>query len=80
MKLLFAFLVTSLLLITTINVHADPAEDRSILLEHYKKTLPDIKFEDYVYGALSLNPESKAMSFYNVREELSDLLQDRHEH
>ena len=60
MKLLFAFLVTSLLLITTINVHADPAEDRSILLEHYKKTLPDIKFEDYVYGALSLNPESKA--------------------
>jgi len=36
----------------------NPAEDRSAMLNHYKQTLPDIKFENYIYGALAMNPDA----------------------
>jgi sulfur-oxidizing protein SoxA len=38
----------------------DPAADRSAMIDHYKQILPDIKFEDYIYGALAMNPDAKA--------------------
>ncbi|MBZ0096616.1 MAG: sulfur oxidation c-type cytochrome SoxA [Sulfuricella sp.] len=38
---------------------AGPAEDRKALTEHYKQRLPGVKFEDYVLGALALNPDAK---------------------
>ena len=37
-----------------------PEEDRNALLKHYQETLPDIKFENYIYGALAMNPDAKA--------------------
>jgi sulfur-oxidizing protein SoxA len=40
--------------------HTDPAKDRSALIEQYKQTLPGIKFEDYKYGALGMNPDAKS--------------------
>lgn len=48
-----------LLLCTSIGVHAGPEEDRMALINHYKQILPNIKFEDYVYGALAMNTEAK---------------------
>ena len=42
---------------------ADPAADRTALINEYKQTFPAIKFEDYKYGALAMNPD--AMSQYN---------------
>ena len=45
----------------SIGAHAGPEEDRSALIKHFKQTLPgDIKFEDYKYGALAMNPDAKA--------------------
>jgi len=41
----------------------DPAADRTALINEYKQTFPGIKFEDYKYGALAMNPD--AMSQYN---------------
>lgn len=39
--------------------HAGPVEDHKALIEHYKQQLPNIKFDDYIYGALALNPDAK---------------------
>ncbi|HSM99346.1 MAG TPA: sulfur oxidation c-type cytochrome SoxA [Gallionella sp.] len=36
-----------------------PAADRSALIDYYKQTFPDIKFEDYIYGALAMNPDAR---------------------
>jgi L-cysteine S-thiosulfotransferase len=41
----------------------DPAADRTALINEYKQVFPDIKFEDYRYGALAMNPD--AMSQYS---------------
>lgn len=40
--------------------YAGPEEDRKELLAHYQQRLPNVKFQDYVYGALALNPDAKA--------------------
>ena len=40
--------------------HAGPAEDRQALLDRYAKALPGIRFEDYVYGSLAMNPKAKS--------------------
>lgn len=40
--------------------HAGPVEDRRTLLDHYRKILPKIRFEDYVYGALSMDASAKS--------------------
>lgn len=42
--------------------HAGPEEDRQKLIAHYKGKYPDIKFEDYIHGALAFDPD--AMSQY----------------
>lgn len=36
-----------------------PADDRNALIKSYKQALPDIKFDDYIYGALAMNPDAK---------------------
>ncbi len=53
------FIMTGLLLGISFGAHASPAKDRSALIKHYKQILPDIKFENYIYGALAMNPDAK---------------------
>jgi sulfur-oxidizing protein SoxA len=60
MKHQLTFILATILFIAAINAQADPEEDRLALLDHYRQTFPDIKYEDYVYGALAMNPEAKA--------------------
>jgi sulfur-oxidizing protein SoxA len=43
--------------------HTGPAADRNALINEYKQTFPGIKFENYIYGALAMNPD--AMSQYD---------------
>ena len=47
------------LLAASASVSAGPMEDRSALIDHYKHILPDIKFENYIYGSLSMSPDAK---------------------
>lgn len=37
-----------------------PDEDRSAMINLYKQSFPDIKFENYIYGALAMNPDAKS--------------------
>jgi len=37
-----------------------PEEDRNALIKQYQQTFPDIKFENYIYGALAMNPDAKS--------------------
>jgi sulfur-oxidizing protein SoxA len=37
-----------------------PEADRSALIKQYKQELPNIKFDDYIYGALAMNPDAKS--------------------
>lgn len=60
MKGKLAYLLAAALLATGATAHAGPAEDREALIKHYRETLPNIKFEDYVYGALAMNPDAKS--------------------
>jgi sulfur-oxidizing protein SoxA len=39
---------------------ADPETDRLKLLDHYRARFPDIRVEEYVHGALALDPDAKA--------------------
>lgn len=39
---------------------ASPEEDREAFVKYYAAKLPNVKFEDYVYGALALDAGSKA--------------------
>jgi sulfur-oxidizing protein SoxA len=55
----FTPILAVFLLIASFSAHAGPEEDRKALLDHYKQTFPNIKFDDYVYGALSMNAEAK---------------------
>ncbi len=59
MKHKFLSILAGLLLFTSLGVYAVPEEDRTALVNHYKQIFPNIKFEDYVYGALAMNPEAK---------------------
>jgi sulfur-oxidizing protein SoxA len=52
-------ILTGLLLIASFTAQGLPEEDRIALLNYYKQVLPDIKFEDYIYGSLAMNPEAK---------------------
>jgi len=36
-----------------------PEVDRTALINEYKQMFPDIKFEDYIYGALAMNPDAR---------------------
>jgi sulfur-oxidizing protein SoxA len=44
----------------TVSAHASPEKDRQELIKHYTDKYPDIKVEDYVYGALAFDADSKA--------------------
>ena len=59
MKHLFTSVIAGLLLISCLSANAGPEEDRNALIDHYKKLFPAIQFDDYVYGALAMNPEAK---------------------
>ena len=37
-----------------------PEADRNALINQYKQELPNIKFDDYIYGALAMNPDAKS--------------------
>lgn len=39
---------------------AGPEEDRKQMVAHFKSKLPAVKYQDYVYGALALEADSKA--------------------
>ncbi|MHB1092284.1 sulfur oxidation c-type cytochrome SoxA [Thiobacillus sp.] len=40
--------------------HASPEQDKQDLIKYYTSKYPNIKLEDYVYGALAFDPDSKA--------------------
>ena len=62
MKRKLAFITAGLVLLGC--AHTGPAkgpeEDRNALIKHYQQTIPNVKFEDYRYGALAMNPDAKA--------------------
>ena len=53
-------LISLALLAASFSALAGPMEDREALIDHYKQILPDIKFENYVYGSLSMSPDAKS--------------------
>ena len=59
MKYKLLSILAVLSLFANISAHALPEEDRIALINHYKQVFPNIKFDDYVYGALAINPEAK---------------------
>ena len=59
MKQKLTSILALLLLGVSFSVYASPAKDRSALIKYYKQILPHIKFENYVYGALAMNPDAK---------------------
>src|SRR5665647_3586339 len=60
MKQKLTSILALLLLGVSFSVYASPAKDRSALIKFYKHELPDIKFQDYIYGALAMNPDAKS--------------------
>lgn len=48
------------LLLGAVGAGAAPEQDRQNLIQYYKSKFPDIKFQDYVHGALALEPDAKA--------------------
>lgn len=42
------------------SAHATPEADRQALIKYYKEKFPNVKLDDYVYGALALDADSKA--------------------
>lgn len=38
---------------------AGPEDDRKAMVAHYKQRLPQVKFDDYVLGALALSPDAR---------------------
>lgn len=60
MKQKLTSILAALLLGFSFSAHADPAKDRSDLINYYKQKFPDLKFENYIYGALAMNPDAKS--------------------
>jgi sulfur-oxidizing protein SoxA len=61
MKRKITSILAGLLLGISFTVNAGPVEDRKALIDFYKEeALPNIKFEDYIYGALAMNPDIMA--------------------
>ena len=60
MKRIITLIMAGLLLGINFGAHASPAKDRSALINYYNQKLPDIKFQDYIYGALAMNPDAKS--------------------
>jgi len=61
MKRKLTFITAGLLLLGC--AHTGPAkgpeDDRNALIKNYQQTFPEIKFDDYIYGALAMNPDAK---------------------
>lgn len=47
-------------LMGAVSVNASPEGDREKITGYFKSKYPDIKVEDYIYGALAFDPDSKA--------------------
>jgi sulfur-oxidizing protein SoxA len=62
MKKIIVALVGLGVLMGAIAANAGPEEDRLKMVNHFKTTYPDVKADDYVYGALAFDPD--AMSQY----------------
>lgn len=59
-KVLLALVGAGLLAGAVTTAHAGPEEDRKAILDYFKKKFPNVEFNDYVHGALALNPDAKA--------------------
>jgi sulfur-oxidizing protein SoxA len=60
MKYKLTSILAGIILFASLEVIANPEEDRSALIKHFKTILPDINFEDYIYGSLSMNEQAMA--------------------
>ena len=60
MKKLLLALVGASVLLGAVSASASPEDDRKAAISFYKKKFPDVKFENYVYGSLALDADSKA--------------------
>jgi len=40
--------------------HASPEQDKQDLIKYFSTKYPNVKHEDFVYGALAFDPDSKA--------------------
>ena len=47
-------------LVSSFNVLATPEQDRQALIKYYTQKYPNVKIDDYVYGALAFDADSKA--------------------
>jgi len=47
-------------LLSSVNALATPEQDRQALIKHYTQKYPNIKVDDYVYGSLAFDADSKA--------------------
>jgi sulfur-oxidizing protein SoxA len=47
-------------LMGAVSANAGPEEDRLKVISYFKNKYPDIKQQDYIYGALAFDPDSKA--------------------
>lgn len=56
-KMLLAILSASLLF-GAISANATPEQDRKQILEYFKHKFPNVKFDDYVHGALVFSPDA----------------------
>ena len=57
-KTIASLLAAAAVILLPIPVQAGPEEDRTAFLGFYKKKFPEIAFENYVYGALSMNRDA----------------------
>jgi L-cysteine S-thiosulfotransferase len=61
MKLKLTFIMAVLLLgCASAGPAKGPEDDRNALIKYYQQTIPNVKFDDYIYGALAMNPDAKA--------------------
>jgi sulfur-oxidizing protein SoxA len=60
MKFNLTSIFLGLVIFASLEAHASPEEDRNLLIKHFKTILPDINFEDYVYGSLAMNAQAMA--------------------
>ncbi len=60
MKQKLTTLLALLLIGASFSVLASPEADRKALIKQYKQDFPGIKFENYIYGALAMNPDAKS--------------------
>lgn len=47
-------------LLSSFSAIATPEQDRQALIKYYTQKYPNVKVDDYVYGALAFDPDSKA--------------------